>query len=440
MKLFKSLIIFIFFIQCSFDNRTGIWNNKNKIKDEKEVFGEFKTLSSSKNAYSQIKIIDKNIRFKINKPFSNLNWNEKFYNNSNNLDNLFYQNSNQLVFKSKKVTTNKASEYFLINEDNVFLSDQEGNIIIFSLIENNILFKYNFYKKKLKKIDKFINIVVQGSIIYASDNIGFLYALDYEKKKVLWAKNYKVPFRSNIKIINNKLVTANQNNELFFFDINTGDIIRSIPTEETIIKNKFINNLSASKEKTFFLNTYGSLYAVSNESLRIRWFINLNQSLDINPSNLFNGKELVNNNDIIVATSNHFTYVIDTDNGSIIYKKNFTSQFKPLIINQYLFVITNNDFLISMDIKTGEIIYSYDLNQNIADFLKTKKKQAKFKNFMMLNNKIYIFLDNSFYIVLKVNGQVESIRKLPSKISSNISIVKKSLLYLDRKNRVSIVD
>jgi len=103
-------------------------------------------------------------------------------------------------------------------------------------------------------------------------------------------------------------------------------------------------------------------------------------------------------------------------------------------------VITNNDFLISMDIKTGEIIYSYDLNQNIADFLKTKKKQAKFKNFMMLNNKIYIFLDNSFYIVLKVNGQVESIRKLPSKISSNISIVKKSLLYLDRKNRVSIVD
>ena len=114
------------------------------------------------------------------------------------------------------------------------------------------MFKYNFYKKKLKLIDKFINIVVQGSIIYASDNIGFLYALDYEKKKVLWAKNYKVPFRSNIKIINNKLVAANQNNELFFFDINTGDIIRSIPTEETIIKNKFINNLLQAKKIHFF--------------------------------------------------------------------------------------------------------------------------------------------------------------------------------------------
>ena len=70
-----------------------------------------------------------------------------------------------------------------------------------------------------------------------------------------------------------------------------------IPTEETVVKNEFINNLSLNNKYTYFLNTYGSLYAIDNEkNMEIKWFINLNQSLDINPSNLFLGNQIVNNN------------------------------------------------------------------------------------------------------------------------------------------------
>ena len=59
-------------------------------------------------------------------------------------------------------------------------------------------------------------MVIQNDIIYVSDNLGYLYALDFNSNIILWAKNYKIPFRSNIKIIENKIVTANQNNILFF--------------------------------------------------------------------------------------------------------------------------------------------------------------------------------------------------------------------------------
>ena len=31
---------------------------------------------------------------------------------------------------------------------------------------------------------------------------------------MIWAKNFKVPFRSNLKILKNKLVASNQNNDL----------------------------------------------------------------------------------------------------------------------------------------------------------------------------------------------------------------------------------
>ena len=136
-------------------------------------------------------------------------------------------------------------------------------------------------------------MILENQIIYVSDNIGYLYAYDIKKDKVLWAKNYKTPFRSNIKIIKNKLIAANQNNILYFFDKKSGDIIKSIPTEENTIKNEFISNLSSNEKYTFFLNTYGSLYAVDNNRMRILWFINLNQSIDLNPSNLFEGNQIV---------------------------------------------------------------------------------------------------------------------------------------------------
>ena len=61
---------------------------------------------------------------------------------------------------------------------------------------------------------------------------------NYEHK-ILWAKNYKVP-RSNLKIPKNKLIAANQNNDLYFFNKKNGETINFIPTEENIIKNEFV--------------------------------------------------------------------------------------------------------------------------------------------------------------------------------------------------------
>ena len=79
-----------------------------------------------------------------------------------------------------------------------------------------------------------------------------MYSYNYQTQQILWAQNYKIPFRSNLKIFDNKLVAANQNNNLYFLNKNNGDLLRMIPTEETIIKNEFINNLSLNNELTFF--------------------------------------------------------------------------------------------------------------------------------------------------------------------------------------------
>ena len=96
-------------------------------------------------------------------------------------------------------------------------------------------------------------------------------------------------------------------------------MFKLIPTEETFIKNKFINNLSIVDEnKLFFLNSFGSLYSINTDNMSVNWFNNFNKSFTLSPSNLFLGKELVSTDKEIIISTNSNTYLIDLDTGSIL--------------------------------------------------------------------------------------------------------------------------
>ena len=441
MKLLIFFITLIFLQNCSFDNKTGIWKNEKILsKKEIDIFKDLKVLNTKNDTYNKITRIDNNFKFIIPNPKNNFEWNDIYYSKKNNFENFIYNNSNQLTFKSKKITNKTVNNHILFEKGNIIATDQYGNIIVYSSNSKKIIAKYNFYKNKYKKINKFLNISVENNIIFVADNIGYLYSYDYVKNKILWAKKYQVGFRSNIKILNDKLITSDVNNNLFFFNKENGEVLKLIPTEETIVKNQFVNNIAINNNITLFLNTYGSLYAVNSETMQISWFLNLNQSLDLNPSNLFYSNQIVTDKQKIFVSSNKNTYIINLLSGAIIYKKNFSSKFKPIIINNYLFTITNNNLLIAMNIDNGKIIYSLNINQEIANFTGTKKKEVQFKNFFFLNNKLMIFLKNSYAVYFKTDGTVIDIFKLPSKLNTNPIIINKSLLYLDPKNRLSIVN
>ncbi len=434
----KFLFIFIIlFYSCSFDNKSGIWKNENIIsKDSNDIFKEFKKLSITYTPYNKVVNTPKNFEFKAPVLVNAKNWSDIFFSDNNNLFNLKYSDVSNQKFRSKRISRNRIGNYILSENNNIICSDSNGNIFIFSLIDKRLINKFNFYKKKFKNIEKKLNLIVENGIIYVSDNIGFLYAFDYKKNKVIWAKNYKIPFRSNLKIFKDKVLASNQNNNLYFFNKYSGDISKLIPTEETAVKNTFKNNLSLNNKYTFFLNTYGSLYAVTKKDMEIKWFVNLNRSLDINPSNLFLGNQIVNDDKKIVITSNQSTFILDDETGSILFKKNFSSIVKPIIIDQYFLSISKNNFLILTNMNNGKILYSLDINQEISSYLKSKKREVQIKNMMIVNNKIFIFLKNSFLLKFDLNGKLTNIDKLTSKLNTFPIMIDGSMVYLDFKNRL----
>ena len=59
---------------------------------------------------------------------------------------------------------------------------------------------------------------------------------------------------------------------------------------------------------------------------------------------------------------------------------------------------------------------------------------------MFLNNKLFIFLENSFLLKFNINANLEEVIKMPSKINTNPILIGGSILYLDFKNKLSILD
>jgi len=174
--------------------------------------------------------------------------------------------------------------------------------------------------------------------------------------------------------------------------------------------------------------------------MNLNWFINLNPSLNLKQSSLFNGREIINNGSKIIVSSNKNTYLIEADSGRILKKFNFSSTIKPIINNNIAFFLTKNSFLIAVDLLNPQILYSQDVNLQVAKFLDSKKKSLSFKDMKLLNDEIYIFLDNSFILNFKNNGQLNQIKKLPSKINTFPIVIDSSILYLNLKKKLIVVN
>lgn len=442
MKLFYSIIILFILSSCSFDDKTGIWKNENLTQNDNDndsLFNDFKKISSTKKIFDTIINLDKKFIFNLSNIIKNDHWKDSFYSDSNNFDNFKYNNNNQLILKSKKITKYEPNKQLLYYKNNIILNDRRGNIIIYSINKNKLISKFNFYKKRYKKLKKSINLIIENNILFVADNLGYIYAYDLQTNSLLWAKNFKIPFKSNLKVYGDMVIVANIKNNVFFLKKNNGETIKSIQTEETRVTNQFVNNFSITKDNLLFLNSFGSLYSINLNTKKINWFLNLNQSLDLKTDNLFNGNQIVNYNDKIVVSSNNFLYLIDSQTGSILRNKNFSSSIKPIINNEYIFLITKNNYLISTRLHDAEIIYSYNLKDQLSEYLKPKNK-LEIHNFFVANNKLLIFINRKYLAFLNINGQIENITKLPFKIKSNPIFINGSIIYLDNNNKIKILD
>ena len=84
MKIFLTSIFFIILTGCSFDNKSGIWNNSGDVKSKKEdSLKGFETLYTQTKSFDSIINPSPKLKIALDPVQSNLNWIDEYYKNSN---------------------------------------------------------------------------------------------------------------------------------------------------------------------------------------------------------------------------------------------------------------------------------------------------------------------------------------------------------------------
>ena len=438
----KNLIFFLIFIllvNCSFDNKTGIWSGSKKekrriseLEKEQKQTKVVDYIYSSKSVYSKEISLTKKIS--ISNPRKNLSWRMSSLNQQNFLGNIYLSGIDNIFLKKKigknKFPISKIISSPLVFENNIIFSDNNGTIFNINL-NGEINWKKNIYKKIYKKVYKNLVFSIYQNNIYVADNIGFIYSIGLNNGKLVWIKNHGIPIKSNIKIYKNKIFLINQDNRILCFNTKNGSKIWDIRSVPSFIKlQNFLSSAISKQGDVIAINSSGDLLKVNANNGKIAWSLNTLESTLAHATDFFKSSEIVIIDDNIIVSSKSSLFSYNLNTGYTNWKQEVSSIGAPIIDGKNIFILTDNGYFVIIDKDTGIIISS----TNILKILKKKKQETKITGFIMGSGKIYSVTSNGYLIVSSpVSGKVEYFKKIGDPVTS-APIINNGKLYILTKN------
>ena len=436
-KVFKFIVIFFFLNSCSFDNKTSIWTGSNPIAKNKDSNDQnLELIFKKKNSIIKTKELSNNQNLKFYSPRSFTSWSQRYQNNFNDISNVSFLNKGNYK-KLSKISKTQVNRNILVNKDNLFFSDYKGNIGVFSLSQNQKIFEFNFYKKKMKNTKKDIKLIIKDDFIIAADNFGYVYSIDYKKNKLKWAKNFLVPFRSNLKIVGKILFLSDEKNKIILIDIKNGNKIDELYTQPSKTVSDFESSLAIDNNNNLlFLSTNGSLYSLNLINKKaINWIQNFKPEDEI----IFKGSPIIVSKDkILISTNNNISLL--NKNGLRLWDLNIKSSISPIVSGNTIFTINEDNYLVLINKENGQVIYSKNIYLILEkDFKKNfQRKIKKIKYIHLFNNKLLLISNNSYFIEIDIENfiNVNSIKNNPFEISSDIIFLKNEMIFVSNSNRL----
>jgi outer membrane protein assembly factor BamB len=442
----KSVLFFLFFFlisNCSFDNKTGIWDGseeeRQKIADlenrQKEVI-DTDTLLSSDEIYTKEVILSEKII--LSKPIKNSSWEMSNLNYQNSLGNLYLSGSD-FKFLKKRAGKNKSSVFKistspLFFNNHIIMSNDRGTIFKINDL-GDIIWKKNIYQNVYKKIFKSLHYSIYENNIYVSDNIGFVYSLSLNNGNLIWIKNHGIPLKSEIKVFKDKIFLIDQDNRFVCFSIKDGSKIWDIRAIPSFIKLQ--NPLSIAL--TYFdhfvaINSSGDLFKGDSNSGQLFWSFNSSGSLYAHSTDFLKSSRIViDNKENIIFSANLSLFSYNLNSGYANWTNNVSTTGTPIISNKNIFFVTENGFFVIMKKDTGKIIFS----TNILKILKERKQSTKVVGFIMGSGKMYSVTANGYLIVNSATtGKTKTFKKIGDPIASSPIIADGKIYILTANSKI----
>ena len=417
------LILSLFFLnQCSFNEGSRLWNNKEKELENqtniKKIFTEEKKITTEFN---------QDLKLNLEK----IQTNNKITDNKNDYgaqdyDGLIKKIGSYKFSKLEDVNQLDFKPAFL-NEGLIFF-DKKGTIIRYDN-KNKVLWKKNYYSKSEKKLNPLLSFIIDDENLLVTDSVAKYYSLNINSGELNWSKNSIYPFNSEIKKEKNKIFAIDYKNTLRCYNIIDGSECWNLQTENsfTISNSKF--SLIIIGDLVVFSNSIGDITAVDIESGLITWQLPTQSSSIINETYNFKISKLVSDgNSIFFSNNKNEFYSIDVKTGTVNWINKINSNLTPIINGNLVFTVSNNGYLYAVEKNSGNIIR---VNNLYGIYKEKKKKDIKPVGFAIGSTKLYLTNSDGKMIVADLNlGNVIKIEKIAGDIISRPFIYNQNLFVI----------
>ena len=421
-KLISILIALIFLNNCSFNEDSKIWKNKEKNFSQKENIKKI-------FADEKYDVAEFNKGLKLN--LSNIKTNNKIYDNKNNLSSQTYDGNlnkigNYKFSKFDEVDNLNFEPIFLL--DGVIFFDKKGTIIKYDS-NNKVFWKKNYYSKPEKKLKPKLNFVLKDETIIVSDNIAKYYSINLENGELNWLKNNIYPFNSNIKTYKNKFFLVDYKNTLRCFNIEDGSECWNLQTEDSFTISNSKHSLVIIDELVVFSNSVGDITAVDIVSGLITWQLPTQSSNIINETYNFKNSKLVSDGNAIFFSNNkNEMYSVDAKTGVVNWINNLNSNIRPVIVGNLIFTVSNEGYFYVIEKKNGNVIRVTDL---FINYKIKKRKDIQPIGFAINDKNLYLTNSDGKMIVSDLSdGSVIKIQKVANGLVSEPYIYDNNLFIV----------
>ena len=432
MKLF--LIFFSLFIfSCSSD------------KDKKVDLEIFKKQGEKINVFEANNVFDKEVDsrsiLQLNQPQLNKKWSYEHFSSNNFYDHLVYEGKFQDIFKKNigdYLNKNNDSGSLLVFENFVFFSDEKGKIYKFDVINQKIIWELKIYASTYNNYPKNIALFLNGDVLYAADNLGFIYSVDVQTGKTIWQQNYGIPFSSHLNFHKGVLYVVNQNSRLYAFNPSDGQKIWSFESLSGLIKPSRSSNISLYDNKLLFSNDVGDITSIDLDQQVIIWTKNILSQNTISNNLVFKiSNILIDKKDVFVSSNSGDLFNFNLETGEIKWSQKLSSIQNHISTDKYLFVLTENGFVIAFNKTNGTILWSL----NLAKLSKDKKVSPDYYGLLLASNNLYVTSSNGdIYKISANDGKYITHKKINNDLSRAPIIVDNKILILNRSSELIILN
>jgi len=433
MKYFLIFFLSLVIFSCSSD------------KDKKVDLEVFKNQGEKINVFEANIIFDKEISSKspllLNSPQSNKDWVYEHFSSNNLYEHLVYEGKFQDIFKKSigdYINKNNDSGSLLVSNEFVFFSDEKGKIYKFDIKNQRVIWELKIYESSLNNYPKNIALYLNSNILYAADNLGFLYSIDTETGKPIWQQNYGVPFSSNLNFYKSILYVVNQNSRLYAFNPIDGEKIWSFESLSGLIKPSRSSSISILNNNLLFTNDVGDVTVIDLNQQVIVWTKNILSQNTISNNLIFKTSNLlIDKKDVFISSNNGDLLNFNFDTGEIKWSQKLSSIQNHISTDKYLFVLTENGFIIAFNKTNGTILWSL----NLTKFSRDSKTVPSYYGLLLASNNLYATSSNGdIYKISANDGTYISHKKINSDLSRAPIIVGNRIFILNRSSELIILN